>query len=131
MKDGSIFKGFQEATIHFFPTYKFDIGCDKYDTSSKQRIPSYTDRILFRSRQAHDIKVTKYTSCTSIKTSDHRPVIGVFQVKLRPGRDNIPLGAGLFDRSLYLEGIRRRITRELKRRETMKNQSHSSICTIA
>lgn len=131
MKDGSIFKGFQEAPIHFLPTYKFDIGCDIYDTTSKQRTPSYTDRILFRSRQADDIKVVKYTSCSSIKTSDHRPVISVFQVKLRPGRDNIPLGAGQFDRSLYLEGIRRRITRELKRREAMKNQSSSTICTIS
>ncbi|KAE8291987.1 72 kDa inositol polyphosphate 5-phosphatase [Larimichthys crocea] len=131
MKDGSIFKGFQEAPIHFFPTYKFDIGCDIYDTTSKQRTPSYTDRILFRNRQADDIKVDKYTSCSNIKTSDHRPVIGVFQVKLRPGRDNIPLGAGQFDRGLYLEGIRRRITRELKRREAMKNQSSSAICAIS
>uniref|UniRef100_A0A667YPM5 Phosphatidylinositol polyphosphate 5-phosphatase type IV n=1 Tax=Myripristis murdjan TaxID=586833 RepID=A0A667YPM5_9TELE len=131
MKDGSIFKGFQEAPIHFLPTYKFDIGCDIYDTTSKQRTPSYTDRILFRNRQVDDIKVVKYTSCSSIKTSDHRPVIGVFQVKLRPGRDNIPLGAGQFDRSLYLEGIKRRITRELKRREAMKNQSSSTICSIS
>ncbi|XP_073322373.1 phosphatidylinositol polyphosphate 5-phosphatase type IV [Pagrus major] len=131
MNDGSIFKGFQEAPIHFLPTYKFDIGCDIYDTTSKQRTPSYTDRILFRSRQADDIKVVKYTSCSSIKTSDHRPVIGAFQVKLRPGRDNIPLGAGQFDRGLYLEGIRRRITRELKRREAMKNQSSSTICAIS
>uniref|UniRef100_A0A7N6BEA9 Phosphatidylinositol polyphosphate 5-phosphatase type IV n=1 Tax=Anabas testudineus TaxID=64144 RepID=A0A7N6BEA9_ANATE len=131
MKEGSIFKGFQEAPIRFFPTYKFDIGCDIYDTTSKQRTPSYTDRILFRSRQADDIKVIKYTSCSSIKTSDHRPVIGVFLVKLRPGRDNIPLGAGQFDRGLYLEGIRRRITRELKRREAMKSQSSSTICTIS
>ncbi|KAM9360251.1 phosphatidylinositol polyphosphate 5-phosphatase type IV [Symphorus nematophorus] len=132
MNDGSIFKGFQEAPIHFFPTYKFDIGCDIYDTTSKQRTPSYTDRILFRSRQADGIKVVKYTSCSSIKTSDHRPVIGVFQVKLRPGRDNIPLGAGQFDRGLYLEGIRRRrLTRELKRREAMKNQSSSTICSIS
>ncbi|XP_041855540.1 phosphatidylinositol polyphosphate 5-phosphatase type IV isoform X2 [Melanotaenia boesemani] len=89
MKDGSIFKGFQEAPINFFPTYKFDIGCDNYDTTSKQRTPSYTDRILFKSRQANDIKVVKYSSCSSIKTSDHRPVISVFQVKLRPGRDNL------------------------------------------
>lgn len=131
MKDGSIFKGFQEAPIQFLPTYKFDIGCDIYDTTSKQRTPSYTDRILFRNRQADDIKVLKYTSCSSIKTSDHRPVIGFFQVKLRPGRDNIPLGAGQFDRGLYLEGIRRRITRELKRREAMKNQSSSTICAIS
>lgn len=131
MKDGSIFKGFQEAPIHFTPTYKFDIGCDVYDTTPKQRTPSYTDRILFRSRQVDDIKVVKYTSCSSIKTSDHRPVIGMFQVKLRPGRDNIPLGAGLFDRAVYLEGIKRRISRELKRREAMKNQSNSTVCSIS
>ncbi|KAL7836636.1 hypothetical protein AOLI_G00279200 [Acnodon oligacanthus] len=132
MQDGSIFKGFQEAPIHFPPTYKFDIGCDIYDSTSKQRTPSYTDRILFRNRQADDIKVVKYTSCSSIKTSDHRPVIGMFQVKIRPGRDNIPLGAGQFDRPVYLEGIRRRITRELKRREAvMKNQSNSTVCSIS
>lgn len=132
MKEGSIFKGFQEAQIHFTPTYKFDIGCDVYDTTTKQRTPSYTDRILYRNRQADDIKVVKYTSCSAIKTSDHRPVVGLFQVKLRPGRDNIPLGAGQFDRGLYLEGIRRRITRELKKREaTMKNQNSSTVCTIS
>ncbi|KAI4876565.1 hypothetical protein NFI96_016593 [Prochilodus magdalenae] len=132
MKDGSIFRGFLEAPIHFPPTYKFDIGCDVYDTTSKQRTPSYTDRILFRNRQADDIKVVKYTSCSSIKTSDHRPVIGMFQVKIRPGRDNIPLGAGQFDRPVYLEGIRRRITRELKRREAvMKNQGNSTVCSIS
>lgn len=39
---GSIFKGFQEADIHFLPSYKFDVGKDSYDTSSKQRTPSYT-----------------------------------------------------------------------------------------
>ncbi|XP_029533546.1 phosphatidylinositol polyphosphate 5-phosphatase type IV-like isoform X1 [Oncorhynchus nerka] len=131
MKDGSIFKGFQEAVIQFLPTYKFDVGCDVYDTTSKQRTPSYTDRILFRNRQVGDIKVIKYTSCSMIKTSDHRPVIGMFQVKLRPGRDNIPLGAGQFDRSLYLEGIRRRITRELKKREATKDQGSSTICSIS
>lgn len=39
---GSIFKGFQEPDIHFLPSYKFDIGKDSYDTTSKQRTPSYT-----------------------------------------------------------------------------------------
>ncbi|XP_061788690.1 phosphatidylinositol polyphosphate 5-phosphatase type IV isoform X1 [Nerophis lumbriciformis] len=129
MKDGSIFKGFQEARIHFLPTYKFDIGTDVYDTTTKQRTPSYTDRILFRTRYVDDIHVLKYTSCSSIKTSDHRPVVGVFHVKLKAGRDTIPLGAGQFDRVLYLEGIKRRSTRELKMREAMKNQS--SVCAIS
>jgi len=53
------------------------------------RVPpgSAQDRILFRSRQADDIRVLKYSSCGSLKTSDHRPVVGVYQVRLRPGRD--------------------------------------------
>ncbi|KAM9743683.1 phosphatidylinositol polyphosphate 5-phosphatase type IV isoform 1-T3 [Menidia menidia] len=132
MSDGSIFKGFQESPIHFFPTYKFDIGCDNYDTTSKQRTPSYTDRILYRSRQANDIKVLKYTSCSSVKTSDHRPVVAVFQVRLKPGRDNIPLCGGQFDRSLYLEGIKRRMTaRELKKRQALTSPNSSTICAIS
>lgn len=131
MKDGSVFQGFKEAPIQFPPTYKFDVGCDIYDTTTKQRTPSYTDRVLYKSRHKGDIKVVKYTCCSTIKSSDHRPVLGVFQVKVRPGRDNIPLGAGQFDRELYLEGIRRRITRELQRKQALKNQKNSTVCAIS
>ena len=35
-----------EPEITFLPTYKFDENSDEYDTSSKKRTPSYTDRIL-------------------------------------------------------------------------------------
>ncbi|XP_077904859.1 phosphatidylinositol polyphosphate 5-phosphatase type IV isoform X2 [Ictidomys tridecemlineatus] len=87
MKKGSIFKGFQEPDIHFLPSYKFDIGKDTYDSTSKQRTPSYTDRVLYRSRHKGDICPVKYSSCPGIKTSDHRPVYGLFRVKVRPGRD--------------------------------------------
>ncbi|XP_040180048.1 phosphatidylinositol polyphosphate 5-phosphatase type IV [Rana temporaria] len=131
MNGGSIFKGFQEATIEFLPTYKFDIGCDQYDTTSKQRTPSYTDRIVYKSRQKEDIKVLKYASCPLVKTSDHRPVFGLFEVRIRPGRDNIPLAAGLFDRELYLLGIKRRISRELQKRQVIKNQKSSAVCAIS
>lgn len=131
MSRGSIFKGFQEADIHFRPSYKFDIGKDSYDTTSKQRTPSYTDRVVFRSRYKDDIQAVKYSSCPVIKTSDHRPVFALFRVKLRPGRDNIPLAAGQFDRDLYLIGIRRRTTRELQKRLEQKDQRSSSICSIS
>lgn len=47
---GSIFKGFQEADINFRPSYKFDIGKDSYDTTSKQRTPSYTVRMVSEQR---------------------------------------------------------------------------------
>ncbi|KAM4664881.1 phosphatidylinositol polyphosphate 5-phosphatase type IV isoform 2-T2 [Discoglossus pictus] len=131
MNGGSIFKGFEEAEIQFLPTYKFDVGCDAYDSTSKQRTPSYTDRVLYKSRHKGDIHVVKYASCSLVKTSDHRPVFGSFEVRIRPGRDNIPLAAGQFDRELYLLGIKRRMTRELKTRQTVKTQKSSSVCTIS
>ncbi|KFV76157.1 72 kDa inositol polyphosphate 5-phosphatase, partial [Struthio camelus australis] len=131
MSRGSIFKGFQEADIHFYPSYKFDIGKDSYDTTSKQRTPSYTDRVVYRSRHKDDIHAVKYSSCPVLKTSDHRPVFALFRVKVRPGRDNIPLAAGQFDRELYLIGIKRRITRELKKRHEQKDQKSSSVCSIS
>uniref|UniRef100_A0A287D2Z9 Phosphatidylinositol polyphosphate 5-phosphatase type IV n=1 Tax=Ictidomys tridecemlineatus TaxID=43179 RepID=A0A287D2Z9_ICTTR len=131
MKKGSIFKGFQEPDIHFLPSYKFDIGKDTYDSTSKQRTPSYTDRVLYRSRHKGDICPVKYSSCPGIKTSDHRPVYGLFRVKVRPGRDNIPLAAGKFDRELYLIGIKRRISKEIQKQQAMKNQNPSTICTIS
>ncbi|EDL08315.1 phosphatidylinositol polyphosphate 5-phosphatase type IV isoform X1 [Mus musculus] len=131
MKKGSIFRGFEEAEIHFLPSYKFDIGKDTYDSTSKQRTPSYTDRVLYKSRHKGDICPMKYSSCPGIKTSDHRPVYGLFQVKVRPGRDNIPLAAGKFDRELYLIGIKRRISKEIQRQEALKSQSSSAVCTVS
>ncbi|XP_061459685.1 phosphatidylinositol polyphosphate 5-phosphatase type IV [Rhineura floridana] len=131
MASGSIFKGFQEAPILFRPSYKFDVGADTYDTASKQRTPSYTDRVMYRSRHKDDIHVVKYSSCLGIKTSDHRPVYGLFRVKVRPGRDNIPLAAGQFDRELYLIGIKRRITRELQKKQALKDQKSSAVCSVS
>ncbi|XP_046495263.1 phosphatidylinositol polyphosphate 5-phosphatase type IV isoform X3 [Equus quagga] len=131
MKKGSIFKGFQEPDIHFLPSYKFDIGKDSYDTSSKQRTPSYTDRVMYRSRHKDDICPVKYSCCPGIRTSDHRPVYGLFRVKVRPGRDNIPLAAGKFDRELYLIGIKRRISKEIQRQQVLKNQHSSTVCTVS
>nr|XP_044991990.1 phosphatidylinositol polyphosphate 5-phosphatase type IV isoform X2 [Jaculus jaculus] len=128
---GSIFRGFQEPDIHFLPSYKFDIGKDTYDSTSKQRTPSYTDRVLYKSRHKGDICPMKYSSCPGIKTSDHRPVYGLFQVKVRPGRDNIPLAAGKFDRELYLLGIKRRISKEIQKQQALKNQSSSAVCTVS
>ncbi|KAM9324241.1 phosphatidylinositol polyphosphate 5-phosphatase type IV [Gastrophryne carolinensis] len=131
MNGGSIFRGFKEATIEFLPTYKFDIGCDNYDTTSKQRTPSYTDRIVYKSRQKGDIRILRYASCPVLKTSDHRPVFGLFEARIRPGRDNIPLAAGLFDRDLYLQGIKRRISQQLQKRQALKNQKSSAVCSIS
>ena len=48
---GNVFRGLQEGPIAFRPTYKFDKGDsnpEAYDTSEKQRIPAWCDRVFFR-----------------------------------------------------------------------------------
>lgn len=130
LQEGSVFKGFKEAEICFPPTYKFDVGCDVYDSSSKKRTPSYTDRIIYKNRHKDDILVVKYGSCSSIKTSDHRPVYCFCQVKIRPGKDNIPLCAGQFDRDIYIEGIKRRFPRNASQCSSL-NQKNSTICSVS
>ncbi|KAF7545186.1 hypothetical protein G7Z17_g9373 [Cylindrodendrum hubeiense] len=43
--------GWREGPITFLPTYKYDVGTvGLFDTSEKQRAPSWCDRILFRTR---------------------------------------------------------------------------------
>lgn len=47
-------------------------------------------------------------SVQEVVTSDHKPVWGMWEVKIRPGKDNVPLSGGLFNREVYLEGLKRR-----------------------
>ena len=55
MGSGAVFQGFAEGEIAFRPTYKFDKRQPQlYDQSEKQRIPAYTDRVLWRPSPAHD-----------------------------------------------------------------------------
>lgn len=142
LNEGAVLRGFEEAPIMFPPTYKYDPGTQNFDSSSKQRTPAYTDRILFKGkghtrgyirRVSHEstnsykdgvIECLVYDSVPSICTSDHKPVWGVFKTTVRPGIDTIPLGGGLFNREIYLEGI--------KRRAAAMDESHgtSKVCSI-
>jgi len=82
IKAGEVFDGFQEGPITFPPTYKFDKNKETYDTSDKQRIPSFTDRILYRSQEPKSIELIAYKSITELKISDHRPVFGIFNIDM-------------------------------------------------
>lgn len=73
---------FSEQEINFPPTYKFDKGTKVYDTSEKQRIPAWTDRILFLSRQ-NLIEPLLYNSCQNLTFSDHRPVYATFKITVK------------------------------------------------
>ncbi|CAG8506150.1 5975_t:CDS:2 [Dentiscutata heterogama] len=110
LSDFSYFSNFREHKIDFYPTFKFDIthrtshnnqehpplsryssapafietNSLKYDSGPKQRVPSWTDRIIFKTRlpskkHGKKIEVGKYTSHMNVVGfSDHRPVTGCF-----------------------------------------------------
>lgn len=90
---GIVFKGFTEGKIHFKPSYKFDVGRDTYDTSNKRRIPSWTDRILYKtnenlSNSKSCIKQIEYNCIENLRISDHRPVFSIFNIELQHTQKN-------------------------------------------
>jgi hypothetical protein len=74
---GAAFPGLAEGKITFLPTFKFDKDSNDYDTSHKQRIPAWTDRILYKPVGTRVLEYKSEESCTH---SDHRPVYATFRV---------------------------------------------------
>ena len=70
---------FKEGEIAFNPTYKYDRGTHNFDSSRKQRVPSWTDRILYQHRRCK-LKLIEYNSIHGVSFSDHKPVTALFQV---------------------------------------------------
>ncbi|KAK8861609.1 hypothetical protein IAR55_002432 [Kwoniella newhampshirensis] len=74
MDTGEVFMGYDEGPIRFS-----DNGTDDYDTSDKQRIPAWTDRVLFKGPA---LRLKEYNRA-ELMTSDHRPVYAVFDATIR------------------------------------------------
>ncbi len=69
---------FYEGRINFMPTYKFHDGTDDYDY--EERVPGWTDRILYRANNLSDVIQCKYSCISEVKTSDHKPVFAIFKI---------------------------------------------------
>lgn len=90
---------YTEYPINFLPTYKYDPNSTIYDTSKKQRTPSWTDRILWASETG--VKQRFYSRREYLE-SDHRPVVGYFIVPVKK-IDKSKREAVI--KSLYAEGF--------------------------
>ncbi|NWI10545.1 PI5PA phosphatase, partial [Crypturellus soui] len=86
-----VLSGFQEGPLNFPPTFKFDVGTNKYDSSVKKRKPAWTDRILWKikapgagcppGRGGLSVSQLCYCSHMEYTVSDHKPVAAVFAVQ--------------------------------------------------
>ena len=81
------FKIINEANIEFYPTYKFVKGTNDYDSNNgKTRIPSWTDRIFYPNKNG--IKNIMYNSIPDLLLSDHKPVVGIFEIFCKKNSTN-------------------------------------------
>ncbi|XP_028410916.1 72 kDa inositol polyphosphate 5-phosphatase-like [Dendronephthya gigantea] len=122
-KDKGVFEHFKEANINFPPTYKFDINPDDPGHYTNSRVPSWTDRIVYRSSEENGIRPLYYNCCTSINISDHRPVYGIFEASIKPVKEKISFTGVHFVRDVYIEANRRRAA-------PPRNQRQTAVCVI-
>uniref|UniRef100_A0A3B3R2H3 phosphatidylinositol-3,4,5-trisphosphate 5-phosphatase n=1 Tax=Paramormyrops kingsleyae TaxID=1676925 RepID=A0A3B3R2H3_9TELE len=82
-----VFLHFNEEKILFPPTYRYERGSrecyqwEKYKTSGvRVNVPSWCDRVLWKSYPQTHLVCTAYGCTDDITTSDHSPVFATFQV---------------------------------------------------
>ncbi|CAG8769929.1 26351_t:CDS:2 [Gigaspora margarita] len=65
--------------------YEFEEGINKLLSiiSEKRRMPAWTDRILWRSKESNWCRQLMYKSHMDIMLSDHKPVNSIFELKLK------------------------------------------------
>lgn len=73
---------FREQHITFQPTYKYGHGTSTYDSSWKQRVPAWCDRVLWRAR-GDTVRGTGYNTLEP-DISDHRLVAASFACDIIP-----------------------------------------------
>mmetsp|Transcript_42494 Transcript_42494/g.117618 ORF Transcript_42494/g.117618 Transcript_42494/m.117618 type:complete len:403 (-) Transcript_42494:212-1420(-) len=127
MAAGNVFNGFEEGDITFRPTYKFDSKQRHlYDQSEKQRVPAYTDRVLFRAADAAPpgaVRLLQYSSSPELTTSDHRPVFAELAVAYEPS-------AAAADADAVAEYSMPMVSRSARSGTTPAAQSQSSVCAV-
>uniref|UniRef100_G3VUI8 phosphatidylinositol-3,4,5-trisphosphate 5-phosphatase n=1 Tax=Sarcophilus harrisii TaxID=9305 RepID=G3VUI8_SARHA len=86
-KEQKVFLHFEEEEITFAPTYRFERNNrEKYAytkqkaTGMKYNLPSWCDRVLWKSYPLVHVVCQSYGTTSDIMTSDHSPVFATFEV---------------------------------------------------
>jgi inositol-1,4,5-trisphosphate 5-phosphatase len=78
---------FEEGKINFLPTFKYKNNTDNFDADNINKLPAWTDRILFTKRTTNfsvlDVQLIEYNSMQNIIMSDHKPVYSYFNISIR------------------------------------------------
>ena len=82
LEEQSCLAGFQTLPCNFPPTFKVERGPGY--VYKKNRTPSYTDRILWKSGNllSSSINPLSYEPINDFITSDHKPIRGAFDIQL-------------------------------------------------
>ena len=106
IQENRAFPTFQEGTIDFEPTFKYDVGTrNSFDSSKKARTPAWCDRILWsfgpiirqpQKQQGFEdlvkvssLSLNKYTSCMDFTVSDHKPIGASFSLNPQKFEDYV------------------------------------------
>lgn len=104
MKLNNVFEDYKEGKINFRPTYKYVVKEDIYEkqiaqrtaiqnndlqqlsdnesSTAKMKLPSWTDRILWKASNIK-INLVQYSCINTITISDHKPVYALFDVEVK------------------------------------------------
>lgn len=82
IKLGRAFTGWTTPQPPFPPTYKVERDEPYMFHGKRNRIPSWTDRVLYRSLPGFesDLSMLSYESCPNFMSSDHKPVMCSFKI---------------------------------------------------
>jgi len=82
---GAALANFKEPPINFAPTFK--VKRNQPLVYNGDRVPSYCDRILYKVYPGMQITSDLYSSIENIKTSDHKPVHCLFNIRFLPVKE--------------------------------------------
>lgn len=109
MAQQEVFTGFAEGPLSFSPTFKVQRGGNGVNTEyQSSRIPSYCDRVLWRSKPMHasHVKQREYNCVPCFVTSDHKPVYATFDVVIPRKVGWLPLSAPAYSHKCTLDFLK-------------------------